>query len=144
MSKISSGLGRIRGALKANQPIEGSLCVPESQNLENGTIEELIVSDCSNIYRDLSTWRVTIPNTELVQVKAILLKIYVIFQLLQIASKNIVLFNILIQRLDITTEAERKEWVVQRKDQDFYTLKVKLIEFHGEQELSDCPFPSRR
>lgn len=50
----------------------------------------------------------------------------------------------LVQRLDISTESERKEWVIQRKDQDFYTLKVKLIEFHGENELSECPFPSRR
>lgn len=68
MSKISSGLGRIRGALRTNQPIEGAVCIPETQTFENGTIEELIVSDCSNIYRDLSTWRVSVPNTELTQV----------------------------------------------------------------------------
>lgn len=68
VSKISSGLGRIRGALRTNQPIEGAVCIPEAQAFENGTIEELIVSDCSNIHRDLSTWRVSIPNTELTQV----------------------------------------------------------------------------
>lgn len=54
------------------------------------------------------------------------------------------LFNIFVQRLDSVPELEKREWVVQRRDHDFYTLKVKLIEFHGEAELSDCSFPSRR
>lgn len=74
VSKISSGLGRIRGALRTNQPIEGAVCIPETQTFENGGIEELIVSDCSNSYRDLSAWRVSVPNTELVQVKKMYVK----------------------------------------------------------------------
>lgn len=37
-----------------------------------------------------------------------------------------------------------KSWIVLRKSQDFFTLKAKLVEFHGENEICDSPLPSRR
>lgn len=41
-------------------------------------------------------------------------------------------------------DSEIKNWTIHRKDEDFYTLKVKLLEFHGENELADISLPSRR
>lgn len=39
---------------------------------------------------------------------------------------------------------DAKRWEIQRKDQDFYTLKSKLIEFHGENDFFDATLPTRR
>lgn len=64
-------MGRIRGALRTNQPIEGAVYAPENQTIENGTVEELSITDCSNIHRDLSTWRTSIPYVGSTQVNAI-------------------------------------------------------------------------
>lgn len=41
-------------------------------------------------------------------------------------------------------EANYKPWTVLRQDQDFYTLRTRLAEFHGDKELSDSPLPSRK
>lgn len=48
------------------------------------------------------------------------------------------------QRLDVVEDGSKRHWIVLRKDQDFYTLKAKLVEFHGENEISDTPLPSRK
>jgi hypothetical protein len=69
VSKISSGIGKIRGALKVAQPIDGAIHAPESQTIENGTVEDIIISECGNIFRDLSAWRISILSY---QVRAIL------------------------------------------------------------------------
>lgn len=60
------------------------------------------------------------------------------------SSKLIVEFHIEVQAVDTISENEIKKWTVKRRDQDFYTLKAKLIEFHGENELADISLPSRR
>lgn len=60
VARISSSLGKIKGALKANQPIEGALYLPEIHNVENDMVEDIIITECSNIFRDLSAWRVSI------------------------------------------------------------------------------------
>jgi len=41
-------------------------------------------------------------------------------------------------------DANCKPWTVLRQDQDFYTLRTRLAEFHGDKELSDSPLPSRK
>lgn len=53
-------------------------------------------------------------------------------------------FNVNVERIDDDLKNDSKRWMVQRKDQDFYTLKAKLVEFHGENEFSDSILPSRR
>lgn len=128
VSKISSSLGKIKGALRTNQPIEGAIYTPEIQTIENGTVEDILTVDCSNIYRDLSTWRISIPSIDTVQ----------------IGPKNMVLYNVNVQRLDVDSDVEKKNWNIQRRDHDFYMLRVKLIEFHGETEICSTPFPPRR
>lgn len=44
----------------------------------------------------------------------------------------------------IHSVAEAKSWTVLRQDQDFYTLRTRLTEFHGDKELNDSPLPSRK
>ncbi|KAJ8981392.1 hypothetical protein NQ317_002586 [Molorchus minor] len=59
-------------------------------------------------------------------------------------SNKVIYFCVNVERLDILADGSKKNWVVLRKDQDFYTLKAKLVEFHGENEICDSPLPSRR
>lgn len=49
-----------------------------------------------------------------------------------------------VERTDVPADDSRRNWYVWRKDQDFYTLKAKLVEFHGENEICDSPLPSRK
>lgn len=48
-----------------------------------------------------------------------------------------------VKRPSTNNETEMSR-VVLRKDQDFFTLKAKLIEFHGENEITDSPLPARK
>ncbi|KAK5642032.1 hypothetical protein RI129_008199 [Pyrocoelia pectoralis] len=132
VAKISSGLGRIRGVLKPNQPVEGSIFTPELQIYSNNPVafeEDIFLSDCESIFRDLSTWRISIPSVEVHQLGS---------------SKLYHTFNIHVQRIDAISDNEIRHWIVQRKDQDFQTLNTKLVEFHGENEICGSPLPSRR
>ncbi|KAK4877057.1 hypothetical protein RN001_009563 [Aquatica leii] len=131
VAKISSGLGRIKGVLKPNQPVEGSIFTPDLQMYPDSTafVEDIFLADCESIFRDLSAWRISIPSVETHQSSS---------------SKSFHVFNINVQRIDTVSESEIRHWIVRRKEQDFYTLNTKLIEFHGENEISGSPLPSRR
>ncbi|KAJ3663835.1 hypothetical protein Zmor_008057 [Zophobas morio] len=63
---------------------------------------------------------------------------------LQKTTNKIVSFCINVQRLDVVDDCTKRHWIVSRKDQDFYTLKAKLVEFHGENEFNDASLPSRK
>lgn len=69
--------------------------------------------------RDLTTWRVSIPHID--------------------SGDNQTLYMIAVHNA-----AEEKSWSVLRRDQDFYALRTRLAEFHGDKELSDSPLPSRK
>ncbi|KAF5269937.1 hypothetical protein FQR65_LT05736 [Abscondita terminalis] len=131
VAKISSGLGRIKGVLRPNQPVDGSVFTPDLQIYPDSTalVEDIFLSDCEGIFRDLSAWRISISSVETQHNNS---------------SKSGHIFNINVQRIDTVSEHEIRHWIVQRKDQDFYTLNTKLIEFHGENEISGSPLPSRR
>lgn len=58
-------------------------------------------------------------------------------------SNKIVSFFINVQRLDVVDDCTKRHWIVLRKDQDFYTLKAKLVEFHGENEFCDVSLPQK-
>ncbi|KAK9303202.1 hypothetical protein QLX08_004982 [Tetragonisca angustula] len=79
---------------------------------------EIKYSDDS-FHRDLTTWRVSIPHIE--------------------TGDNQTLYVIAVNNI-----AEGKSWTVLRRDQDFYILRTRLAEFHGDKELSDSPLPSRK
>ncbi|XP_076756445.1 sorting nexin-14 [Xylocopa sonorina] len=72
-----------------------------------------------SFHRDLTTWRVSIPHIE--------------------TGDNQTLYVIAVHNI-----AEGKSWTVLRRDQDFYVLRTRLAEFHGDKELSDSPLPSRK
>lgn len=48
--------------MKVSQPIDGAINPLESQTIENGTVEDIIIAECGNIFRDLSSWRVSITS----------------------------------------------------------------------------------
>ncbi|XP_043256850.1 sorting nexin-14-like [Colletes gigas] len=79
---------------------------------------EIIYADDS-FHRDLTTWRVSIPHID--------------------SEDNQTLYMIAVHNV-----AEEKSWTVLRRDQDFYALRTRLAEFHGDKELSDSPLPSRK
>lgn len=64
VSKLSSGFHRIKGALKTPQPIEGAVYHSETHSFE--TVPSLFIE--TNIYRDLSAWRVAISQIEHVRI----------------------------------------------------------------------------
>ncbi|XP_053994319.1 sorting nexin-14-like [Hylaeus volcanicus] len=72
-----------------------------------------------SFHRDLTTWRVSIPHVD--------------------SGDNQPLYMIAVYNA-----AEEKSWTVLRRDQDFYALRTRLAEFHGDKELSDSPLPSRK
>lgn len=77
VAKISSGLGKIKVALRTNQPIEGAVFPHESHIIENEAspfAEDIISPEYGNIFRDLSAWRISIPTVDIQHViKALLL-----------------------------------------------------------------------
>lgn len=67
-----------------------------------------------------------------------IIKYYLLFQT---SPNKVVHFYVNGEKTDDDT---KRNWGVWRKDQDFYTLKAKLVEFHGENEICDSPLPSRK
>lgn len=82
-------------------------------------VEEMDYHNRSEIKYDLSTWRVSVPHVD--------------------SNGNQPLYMIAIHSV-----SDARSWTVLRRDQDFYTLRTRLIEFHGEKELNDSPLPSRK
>ncbi|KYN01623.1 PREDICTED: sorting nexin-14-like [Cyphomyrmex costatus] len=70
-------------------------------------------------HRDLTTWRVAVPHVD--------------------GGGSQPVYMIAIHSV-----AEAKSWTVLRQDQDFYTLRTRLTEFHGDKELNDSPLPARK
>ncbi|EFN67435.1 Sorting nexin-14 [Camponotus floridanus] len=70
-------------------------------------------------HRDLTTWRVAIPHVDGGGTQPVYM-------------------------IAIHSVAEAKSWTVLRQDQDFYTLRTRLAEFHGDKELNDSPLSSRK
>lgn len=119
--KISSQLPRIDGVLRTST-IDGlpfqNMYQGEEVDYPLRSYSEIKCTD-NDVHRDLTMWRVSIPHVDTGDSQTL----YVI------AVHNI---------------AERKSWTVLRHDQDFYVLRTRLAEFHGDKELSDSPLPSRK
>ncbi|KAL3275436.1 hypothetical protein HHI36_020197 [Cryptolaemus montrouzieri] len=120
-SKLSS-LGKIRSALKNTTPIEGSICPPEIQSIEDGG--DIAVPVCYSLFRDISKWEISISS--------------------YVSLNKVIYFHVNVKRPNTVSNEMETHRVVLRKDQDFYTLKAKLIEFHGENEICDSPLPARK
>lgn len=50
----------------------------------------------------------------------------------------------MINKIDPHGMGDDSQWFVERNDHDFYILKEKLIEFHGELALGDFIIPAKR
>ena len=84
-------------------------------------------------YRDLSAWRVQIPEVKTTGNAGN-----------GTGKKVFFTFTIEVQRIDITSRQENAEdlqWTVQRKYSEFYTLESKLTEFHG--TFEDLHLPAK-
>lgn len=125
-SKLSRKLNRIKGAMKSSTIYDGqydslsSECDPEyGEDLSADT--EFISGE-----RDLSTWKVTDVTSAMKLESG------------SNGGQSLVFF--------ITVETVKndviKQWCVERRLADFYTLKSKLTEFHG--VFVDARLPSRR
>ncbi|KAF7270619.1 hypothetical protein GWI33_016415 [Rhynchophorus ferrugineus] len=124
VSKISSGIGKIKGVLKTTTTVEGALDPLDTCSMENGISEDMILSEA--LMRDLRGWKVTIPTHRVG------------------AANKVIYFCLNVLHVDVTAQNKINNWIVWRKDQDFFTLKSKLVEFHGEGEICDSPLPSRK
>lgn len=78
--------------------------------------------------RDLSAWRVSIPNVEM---------------RVDMQHRHYPAFIVEVQRIDVGDgdSPEDLHWTVARRYREFYVLEAKLLEFHG--ELPVAPLPSR-
>ncbi|KAK9877963.1 hypothetical protein WA026_020181 [Henosepilachna vigintioctopunctata] len=120
-SKLGS-LGLIKSALKNCAPVEGSIFYPEKQFVQNGS--EIEIPVCYSLIRDISMWEVSISS--------------------YVSLNKVIHFHVSVKRPNPVTSEMETERVVLRKDQDFYSLKAKLVEFHGEYEICDSPLPARK
>lgn len=68
VSKISSGFGKIKVALKTSQPVEGALYPNEINIIEAESTSLDEIQQETKIVRDISTWRITIPTYKTRQV----------------------------------------------------------------------------
>lgn len=55
-----SSMSKLRTALMNSTPVEGSRLVPEKQSMDN--VGEIISPICYNIFRDISTWKISISS----------------------------------------------------------------------------------
>lgn len=121
--RFTNQLGKIDGVLRTSAMdgspfhLQGAYPVEEVDCTARAYNEIKGFGDKS--HRDLTTWRITIPHVD--------------------GGGTQPMYMIAIH-----SAAETKPWTVLRQDQDFYTLRTRLAEFHGDKELNDSPLPSRK
>lgn len=120
--KLTSSVGKIKSVLKNNQPIEGAIYPIEVLSTECDT--EYIFPNGSEIFRDISSWQISIAS--------------------YLTIHGLIYYHITVKQVHIKNDNKDNVKVILRKDQDFYTLKAKLVEFHGEQEISNFLLPTRK
>lgn len=118
----SSQLGRMDGVSRATMdgipfPLQHVYPVEEVDCTARAYGEIKGFGDKS--HRDLTTWRVAVPHVDGGGAQPVYM-------------------------IAVHSVAEAKSWTVLRQDQDFYTLRARLAEFHGDKELNDSPLSSRK
>ncbi|XKL62889.1 hypothetical protein PGB90_002722 [Kerria lacca] len=122
--EFGSKLNKIKDVLKSNSVQDGQMITFQNKSFEceiSTEIGEDIQIEAGS-ERNLSTWKISIPTVG--------------SRLDPVTNKAYTVFVIQIQAED------NKEWIVERRPIDFYSLDVKLSEFHG--TLMDAQLPSRR
>lgn len=122
-SRLSNQIGRIQRVLRTSA-VDGA-------PYQTDNVYQAEEVDCSprlhgipNSFedgrsRDLTAWRVTVPDVD--------------------GRGAQPLYMIVVHSV-----AQDKSWTVLRRDIDFYTLRTRLAEFHGDRELNDSPLPTRK
>jgi hypothetical protein len=116
-------LGKIRGVLKASA-VDGAPFHPQhvfhAEEANCGTrISSSESSSQVSTSRDLTTWRVAVPHVDGGGAQPLYM-------------------------VSVHSVSEEKSWTVLRRDGDFYALRARLSEFHGDRELNDSPLPTRK
>jgi len=119
-------INRIKGALKSSTVYDGHLDSLSSEcNTEFG--EDLsIESEIINSERDLNTWKVTDVTSSIKLDSG------------SNGGQSLVFFI----TVDTIQNGSLKQWCVERRLADFYTLQSKLTEFHG--VFLDARLPAKR
>lgn len=121
--RLSNQLGKIDGVLRTSTIDGASFQLQDSYPVEEVDCTARAYNEIKGFggksHRDLTTWRIAIPHVDGGGAQPV----YIIA---------------------IHSVAEAKSWTVRRQDQDFYTLRTRLTEFHGDKELNDSPLPSRK
>ena len=120
-ARLTTQLGKIRSVLKASAVDGAPFHSPNVFQADELNCNPRISTEGSqgDVNRDLTTWRVTVPHVD--------------------GGGTQPLYMI-----SVHSVAEEKSWTVLRRDQDFYALRARLSEFHGDKELNDSPLPSRK
>ncbi|XP_015120407.1 sorting nexin-14 [Diachasma alloeum] len=122
-TRLSNQLGRIRGVLRASAVDGAPFQTPDVFQAEEVDCTPRTFSDTAlyedKCSRDLTTWRATVPHVD--------------------GGGAYPLYMIAVHSV-----AEDKSWTVLRRDQDFYVLRARLLEFHGDREMNDSPLPTRK
>ncbi|VVC33964.1 Hypothetical protein CINCED_3A001447 [Cinara cedri] len=125
-SKISRKLNRIKGALKSSAIYDGQID-SLSSDYETEFGEDLSMdSEIINSERDLNTWKV-IDVTSAMKLESG-----------SNGGQSLIFFI----TVEIVKHNMVKQWCVERRTIDFYTLKSKLTEFHG--VILDIWLPPKR
>lgn len=125
-SKLGRKLNRIKGALKSSSIYEGQIDSMSSEGDPEYGEDLSVDSTIINSERDLNIWKVSDVTSAMKLESG------------SNGGQSLVFF--------ITVETVEngvvKQWCVERRLADFYTLKSKLTEFHG--VFLDAQLPSRR
>lgn len=120
-SRLSSQIGRIQRVLRTSA-VDGapyqSDAVYQAEEVDCSPRPDRTHTDEGGS-RDLTTWRVTVPDVDGRGAQPV--------------------YTIVVHGA-----AEDKSWTVYRRDVDFYSLRNRLAEFHGDRELNDSPLPARK
>ncbi|EFN87552.1 sorting nexin-14 [Harpegnathos saltator] len=121
--RFSNQLGKIDGVVRTSTMDGGPFQLQDAYPVEEVDCTARAYNEIKGFgdksHRDLTAWRVAIPHVD--------------------GSGAQPVYTIAVHSV-----AEAKSWVVRRQDQDFYTLRTRLTEFHGDKELNDSPLPSRK
>lgn len=122
-SRLSNQIGRIQKVLRTSA-VDGAPYqqedVYQAEEVDCSPRLRSISNSCKDDgSRDLTAWRVTVPHVD--------------------GGGAQPLYMIAVHSV-----AREKSWTVLRRDIDFYTLRTRLAEFHGDRELNDSPLPARK
>ncbi|XP_048505459.1 sorting nexin-14-like isoform X2 [Athalia rosae] len=122
-SRLSSQIGKIQRVLRSSA-VDGSPYqtdnVYQAEEVDCSSRLHSLTNSCEEGgSRDLTAWRVTVPHVD--------------------GGGAQPLYMIAIHSV-----SQEKSWTVLRRDIDFYNLRTRLAEFHGDRELNDSPLPARK